>query len=135
MAGLLAADDTPEVRANLVGAALVDRVAGEALLLEQRLALVDVGILEFGTDRRQFGGRRGGDERGCGECDDDYGDDAGGCSRPHSEPAAGALALQQGDEMAHAVGAAVSRLQGVGHWWMIENPVAGADMLTAHWAA
>lgn len=39
------------------------------------------------------------------------------------------------DEMARAVGADVTRLQGVGHWWMIENPVAGADMLTAHWAA
>ena len=39
------------------------------------------------------------------------------------------------DEMARAVGADVTRLQGVGHWWMIENPVAWADMLTAHWAA
>ena len=39
------------------------------------------------------------------------------------------------EEMARAVGARTARLSGVGHWWMVENPVAGADMLTAHWAA
>lgn len=38
------------------------------------------------------------------------------------------------EEMASAVGAEVAHLHGVGHWWMIEDPVAGADMLTAHWA-
>ncbi len=60
MARLLAADDAPEVRADLVGATLVDGVAGKALLLEQGLALVDAGVLEFGADRREFRGRRGG---------------------------------------------------------------------------
>lgn len=38
------------------------------------------------------------------------------------------------EETAAAVGARVARLGGVGHWWMIENPVAAAEMLTAHWA-
>lgn len=38
------------------------------------------------------------------------------------------------EEMARSVGAGTANLPGVGHWWMIENPVAGADMLTAHWA-
>jgi hypothetical protein len=28
----------------------------------------------------------------------------------------------------------VVRLADVGHWWMLENPVAAADALTAHWA-
>ena len=36
-------------------------------------------------------------------------------------------------EMAVALGAKVARLPGVGHWWMCEDPVAGADMLIAHW--
>ena len=36
--------------------------------------------------------------------------------------------------LAGAVGADVARLSGVGHWWMCENPAAGADMLVAHWS-
>ena len=38
-------------------------------------------------------------------------------------------------ETAAALGAHVARLAGVGHWWMCENPAAGADMLVAHWGS
>ncbi|MEY4364793.1 MAG: hypothetical protein RLZZ305_137 [Actinomycetota bacterium] len=37
-------------------------------------------------------------------------------------------------EVASRAGADVVRLADVGHWWMLENPVAAADALTAHWA-
>ena len=36
-------------------------------------------------------------------------------------------------ETAVALGASVGRLAGVGHWWMCQDPAAGADMLVAHW--
>ena len=61
MARLGAVYDAPQVRADLVGATLVDRVAGEALLLEQGLARLDIGAGELRADRRNVdGGRRGG---------------------------------------------------------------------------
>ena len=62
-----------------------------------------------------------------------------------TRPASGLVIIAENDhyagphamheEMARSVGAGTANLRGVGHWWMIENPVAGADMLTAHWAA
>lgn len=38
------------------------------------------------------------------------------------------------EEVARSVGAQVRHMPGVGHWWMIEDPVRAADILTAHWA-
>ena len=63
VARLLAADDVPLVRADLVRSALVDGMAGEALLHEDRLAGLDIGAGEQGTDRREFLRRRGGHRR------------------------------------------------------------------------
>ncbi len=37
------------------------------------------------------------------------------------------------DEIAGLVNAKVSRLQGCGHWWMIEKPLEAARMLASHW--
>ncbi|MGA1363035.1 MAG: alpha/beta fold hydrolase [Ilumatobacteraceae bacterium] len=37
-------------------------------------------------------------------------------------------------EVAGWVGAGMTRLAGVGHWWMVENPSAAADALARHWA-
>jgi hypothetical protein len=37
-------------------------------------------------------------------------------------------------EVAGWAGAGVTRLAGVGHWWMVENPAAAADALASHWA-
>ncbi len=37
--------------------------------------------------------------------------------------------------VANSVGAAVTVLSGVGHWWMCQRPDLGADMLMAHWAS
>ena len=34
---------------------------------------------------------------------------------------------------AEAAGAAVTVLNGVGHWWMLQDPVAGAAALEAFW--
>lgn len=39
------------------------------------------------------------------------------------------------EEVASWTGATVARLAGVGHWWMIENPRAAADVLLAHWGS
>ena len=36
--------------------------------------------------------------------------------------------------VANSVGAEVTVLSGVGHWWMCQRPDLGADMLMAHWA-
>ena len=59
-------------------------------------------------------------------------------------PARGLVIIAENDHFAgpethhtwlsDATGAEVARLGGVGHWWMCENPRAGADMLVAHWA-
>ena len=38
-------------------------------------------------------------------------------------------------EVANRAGAQVSVLQGVGHWWMVQDPTAGAAMLTRFWAS
>jgi hypothetical protein len=32
------------------------------------------------------------------------------------------------------MGAEVSVLSGVGHWWMVEDPAAGAAVLNGFWA-
>jgi pimeloyl-ACP methyl ester carboxylesterase len=37
--------------------------------------------------------------------------------------------------VANSVGAEVTVLSGVGHWWMCQRPDLGADMLMAHWAS
>ena len=37
------------------------------------------------------------------------------------------------EQMASAVGAKVARLEGCGHWWMIEKPQEAARMLASHW--
>ena len=41
---------------------------------------------------------------------------------------------QMHEDVARSVGANVCHMAGVGHWWMIEDPVGAADILTAHWA-
>ena len=38
-------------------------------------------------------------------------------------------------EVASRAGAQVSVLQGVGHWWMVQDPTAGAAMLSRFWAS
>lgn len=37
------------------------------------------------------------------------------------------------EELANKVGAKVVRLEGCGHWWMIEKPQEAARMLSSHW--
>ena len=37
-------------------------------------------------------------------------------------------------EVAASVGAGVCTLDGLGHWWMIDDPAAAADALVAHWS-
>ena len=37
--------------------------------------------------------------------------------------------------VANSVGAEVTVLSGVGHWWMCQRPDLGADILMAHWAS
>jgi hypothetical protein len=36
-------------------------------------------------------------------------------------------------EVARGVGAAITKLSNVGHWWMCQQPSVAADMLIAHW--
>lgn len=38
-------------------------------------------------------------------------------------------------EVAGWVAAAVTRIDGAGHWWMVERPAVAADALMAHWAS
>lgn len=40
---------------------------------------------------------------------------------------------EMAEEVARSAGATSVRLHGVGHWWMIQNPVGAADALLAHW--
>lgn len=42
---------------------------------------------------------------------------------------------EMAEEVAARLGASSVRLPGRGHWWMLEDPAAGADALIAHWAA
>ena len=37
------------------------------------------------------------------------------------------------EEIARLVDAKVSRLEGCGHWWMVEKPLEAARMLASHW--
>jgi pimeloyl-ACP methyl ester carboxylesterase len=37
------------------------------------------------------------------------------------------------EQLASAVGAKVARLDGCGHWWMMEKPQEAARMLASHW--
>ncbi len=41
---------------------------------------------------------------------------------------------EMAEQVAQSCGAASTRLESVGHWWMIQNPSAGADALIAHWS-
>ena len=43
--------------------------------------------------------------------------------------------LETMTSVANSVGAEVTVLPGVGHWWMCQRPDLGADMLMAHWAS
>lgn len=40
---------------------------------------------------------------------------------------------EMAEEVARSAGAGSIRLHGVGHWWMIHDPVSAADALLAHW--
>jgi pimeloyl-ACP methyl ester carboxylesterase len=36
---------------------------------------------------------------------------------------------------AERAGARIERLDGLGHWWMVQDPARGADVLTRFWAS
>lgn len=40
---------------------------------------------------------------------------------------------EMAEEVARSAGATSVRLHGVGHWWMIHDPMSAADALLAHW--
>ena len=42
--------------------------------------------------------------------------------------------LERADEVAARAGAATTRLDGLGHWWMLQDPGAAASALQAFWA-
>jgi pimeloyl-ACP methyl ester carboxylesterase len=42
---------------------------------------------------------------------------------------------EQAQQVADAAGARVVKLAGVGHWWMCEDPAAGAEVLEEFWAS
>lgn len=41
---------------------------------------------------------------------------------------------EMAEHVARSCGASSTRLESVGHWWMIQNPSAGADALMLHWS-
>ena len=41
--------------------------------------------------------------------------------------------LSSHEEIARSLNASVAHIPKCGHWWMIENPVLGADILISHW--
>jgi hypothetical protein len=45
------------------------------------------------------------------------------------------LAEERAKNAATRAGASVSELPGVGHWWMLQDPAAGAAMLEKFWAS
>jgi len=49
------------------------------------------------------------------------------------DPYAGSPAMAA--EVASALGARITRLEGLGHWWMFDGAAAAADALSAHWEA
>ena len=61
----------------------------------------------------------------------------------HDVPAPGLVVIPTGDAFLSAdharaaatgAGAAVAELDGLGHWWMLQDPARGAELLTTFWA-
>jgi pimeloyl-ACP methyl ester carboxylesterase len=45
------------------------------------------------------------------------------------------LAAEAAEAAAHNAGASLATLEGIGHWWMLQDPVRGAQTLEAFWAS
>ena len=45
------------------------------------------------------------------------------------------LAADCAERTATACGAGITRLDGLGHWWPLQDPARGADMLGRFWSS